>query len=134
MRGTHQIGLGASYIHMLTNFSAGTQARGSMTFNGSVSGLPAADFLLGSASSWSQGTLNTWYLRQNYISLYLQDTWKVNTRLTLNYGVRVGAVHCTAQQERGVFTFRSSAVRSELTQQRVCKRPGGANLPWRSSI
>src|SRR5439155_12107519 len=51
-------------------------------------GLPLADFMLGNASSWAQGTLNTYYLRQHYVGVYAYDTWKMNSRLTVNYGVR----------------------------------------------
>ena len=58
------------------------------TFNGSVTQLGLADFLLGAASSWNQGTFNTWYLRGNYVGVYGQDTWKMTSRLTASYGLR----------------------------------------------
>ena len=86
--GTHQVGLGGSYIHTLINFLSGLNPPGNMSFNGSVSGLPMADFLLGTASGWNQGNFNTFYLRQNAFALYAQDSWKVMPRLTVNYGLR----------------------------------------------
>src|SRR6202030_1588981 len=45
-------------------------------------------FLVGKAATFTQGTLYGFYTRQYYMSLYAQDSWKVNPRLTLNYGVR----------------------------------------------
>ncbi|PYS35297.1 MAG: hypothetical protein DMG14_27330 [Acidobacteria bacterium] len=59
-----------------------------MTVNGQLSGMPLADFLLGNASSWSQGTRYGYGNRQHHIGLYIQDSWKVTSRLKLNYGVR----------------------------------------------
>jgi len=59
-----------------------------MTVNGQITGIPLADFLLGAASAWSQGSAAVYYYRQHYIGLYAQDVWKVNPKLTVNYGVR----------------------------------------------
>src|SRR5437867_9054312 len=87
-RGTHQIGFGANYIHSLMNYGSGTFTPGQMAFNGTSTGLPLADLMLGKASSWHQTQLSTQYYRQNYIGLYIQDTWKATSRLTLNGGVR----------------------------------------------
>ena len=88
VRGAHQIGFGSTYIHTMMNFLSGLNPVGNMTFDGSVSGMGLADFLLGTASAWNQGTFNTWYLRANYIGVYGQDTWKMTSRLTANYGLR----------------------------------------------
>src|SRR5207247_1738268 len=88
VRGTHQVGFGMNYMHTLANWLGNNASRGSATFDGSVTGLSRADFLLGTTSSWNQGTPATWYQRQHYIGLYAQDTWKMNQRLTLSYGLR----------------------------------------------
>ncbi|HJT86208.1 MAG TPA: hypothetical protein VJ732_00085, partial [Bryobacteraceae bacterium] len=88
VKGAHQIGFGFSYLHTLMNLVSGINATGLMTFNGSVSGIPLADFLLGDASNWAQGNANGFYDRQNYIGVYVQDAWKISSRLTLNYGLR----------------------------------------------
>ena len=88
-RGSHQLGIGATYNHVLLNYSSGTNAGGTMTFNGTGTGLGMGDFMLGLATTWAQGNVqNVLYDRQNYIGLYAQDSWKVTSRLTLNYGIR----------------------------------------------
>ena len=53
-----------------------------------MTGLGLADLLTGNATTFGQGTIYGFYERQYYTSLYAQDSWKANRRLTLNYGVR----------------------------------------------
>ena len=89
VRGSHQIGFGGTYNHVLLNYASGTNAGGTMAFNGQTTGLGMSDFMLGYAATWTQGNVqNVLYDRQNYIGLYIQDSWKANRRLTINYGVR----------------------------------------------
>ena len=93
VKGSHQIGFGGSFYHQQLNYwsGGGVNASGLATFDGGVTGNALADFMLGrtsTANGWSQGTLYGFYSRQSYQALYIQDSWKVNPRLTLNYGVR----------------------------------------------
>jgi len=93
VKGSHQIGLGGSIYHQQLNYwsAGGVNATGAAVFDGSVSNNALADFMLGRtspANGWSQGTTYGFYSRQFYSALYIQDSWKVNQRLTVNYGVR----------------------------------------------
>jgi hypothetical protein len=90
VKGAHQIGFGGSIYHQQLNYwsAGGVNASGLANFDGSVTGLAVADFMIGRFSSWSQGTLYGFYSRQFYQSLYIQDSWKITPRLTANYGVR----------------------------------------------
>jgi hypothetical protein len=88
LKGNHQIGFGANYLHTMQNFVTGRNAEGAATINGQTTGMPLADFLLGSVQAWSQGNLNIYHYRQNYIGLYAQDSWKITPHLNLNYGMR----------------------------------------------
>jgi hypothetical protein len=54
----------------------------------STSGSALADFYLGLDSQFYQDNGRKFYLRENRPSLYVQDDWKVNRKLTLNLGVR----------------------------------------------
>jgi hypothetical protein len=88
VKGSHEFGFGGSIFQQRLNYWSGTNAVGVATFDGSVTGLPLADFVLGRAVTFSQGTNYGFYTRQYYMSLYAQDSWKISRRLTLNYGVR----------------------------------------------
>ena len=88
IKGNHQIGFGGSVYQQRLNYYSGINATGTGTFTAQNTGLILGDFMLGLPSTFSQGTIYGFYTRQFYDSLYLQDTWKVTPRLTLNYGVR----------------------------------------------
>jgi hypothetical protein len=88
VKGSHQFVFGGNIYKRIMNYWSGVNAVGSSSFNGTVTGLALGDFLLGNAVSFSQGTNYGMYLYQYYASLYAQDSWKLNRRLTLNYGLR----------------------------------------------
>jgi hypothetical protein len=88
VRGAHQIGLGASHVHNMMNYTSSTSAPGSIAFTATNTGLPLGDFMLGRANTFSQSRISGELFRQNFFSLYVQDTWKATSHLTLNYGIR----------------------------------------------
>ena len=89
VKGSHQFGFGANYMHTGLNYKSGINATGLMTFNGTITGLGLADFLLGKPITWAQGNVQSYlYNRQEYMAAYIQDSWRATQRLTINYGVR----------------------------------------------
>jgi hypothetical protein len=64
------------------------QSPGTFTFSNSRIGLPMAAFLMGQPASFSQAAPNVDYMRDWYMAAYIADTWKLNPRWTVNYGVR----------------------------------------------
>ena len=86
--GAHQIGLGASWIHQMYNGSSGVTRTPNPVFDGHFTSMGLADFLLGKPSSFVQGNASLSNTRQNSISMYVQDTWKATSRLTVSPGVR----------------------------------------------
>src|SRR5262245_9983784 len=86
--GAHQIGVGASLVHQNFNGSSGVARVPNPVFNGHFTGMGLADFLLGKASRFVQGNATLSNTRQNSIALYVQDTWKASSRLTISPGLR----------------------------------------------
>ena len=92
--GTHTVKVGAQYHYNQLEENLSNVANGDFFFgtaiNGGVSetGSDFVDFLLGAPSSFIQGQSYPSYGRNFYFGLYGQDSWRINSNLTFNYGVR----------------------------------------------
>ena len=100
LAGSHNLKVGGDFRKIgatSLNYGAST---GSFTFSGGFSGNALADLLLGYPQASSGGVpLNAQldgYV--NYFSGYAQDDWRVNSQLTINYGVRLE--HETGMREK----------------------------------
>ena len=88
-RGAHHLKFGGYLFRLEFNPVNPTNARGNFTFNGQWTGNAFADFLLGypSASQVGIGRADE-HGRSTWFHVYGQDDWKINSNLTLNYGLR----------------------------------------------
>jgi hypothetical protein len=88
IRGRHQIGLGFNLVRIQNNTISGFDENGAPTFNGQFTGLGLADFMLGYMSDFQQTNATPDDLRQWVMSIYAQDSFKVSSNFTINYGLR----------------------------------------------
>ncbi len=86
--GAHTLMLGGELMFSQVNAAADVQSNGTFSFFGSETGVDFADYLIGVPSFYKQGDARPFYMRNHYGSLFVQDSWRVRPRLTLNYGVR----------------------------------------------
>jgi Carboxypeptidase regulatory-like domain/TonB dependent receptor len=86
--GRHTLKIGGEVHFDQVNVNPIAQFNGSFLFTGSETGLDFADFLLGIPSQYNQSQLNRFYGRNKYLGIFGQDSWRVNSSLTLNYGLR----------------------------------------------
>src|SRR5437879_12530845 len=86
--GNAPIGFGGSLIHQQLNALSMVFSTAPVTFNGTITGMGLADFLLGKPNSFQQGSPGLFYYRLNHAALYLQDSWKVTPRLTVTLCLR----------------------------------------------
>ncbi|HVN06773.1 MAG TPA: carboxypeptidase regulatory-like domain-containing protein [Bryobacteraceae bacterium] len=88
-KGSHSFHFGGQYMRYSKNQDIFGDTQGNYSFNGSFTGNAMADFLLGYASSYSILDLqDREHTRNNTISFYGTDDWRITKRLTLNLGVR----------------------------------------------
>ncbi|WP_263380739.1 carboxypeptidase-like regulatory domain-containing protein [Granulicella paludicola] len=105
VRGKHQIVFGGEYVRNQLNIVGAYESNGNFTDSGIYSGngptglLPGAtkaatagdanlDFLMGSMSAYQQSKQQQNALRGNVPSLYAQDTWHADKKLTMVAGLR----------------------------------------------
>jgi hypothetical protein len=87
--GTHTIKVGMSYHFDKVDIAHPNNAsNGDFSFNGEETGYDWADMLIGAPSTYYQGAPAQLNLRDYYVGIYGQDTWRVKTNLTLNLGLR----------------------------------------------
>ncbi len=95
---THTLKAGFYYQRSRKDQAAGNSA--SLQFNANVNdsnnaGHPYANALLGNFNTYSQPNIGIFQgqYRSTNVEFYLQDNWKVNSRLTLDYGMRFSLVY-----------------------------------------
>jgi len=89
LKGTHSLKTGADYrILGLRSFSYGAST-GTFTFDGRFTGNALADMLLGYPGSGNIPISVPLDGHIRYAAAFVQDDWRVNGRLTLNYGLRL---------------------------------------------
>lgn len=88
LRGSHQMAFGVDVIRTRDGQDNHYQDNGVFNFNGQYTNDPLLDFLMGKMNSFSQSGQQLNDLQQTVFGAYAQDTFHVNPRLVLNFGLR----------------------------------------------
>lgn len=89
VKGRHLFQFGATVLREAEIIEwTNTNAAGNPSFNGTLTGTPWADFIIGKPSSFGQYT--PYYGNEHTVQMgfYADDTYKASSRLTLNLGLR----------------------------------------------
>src|SRR6266481_5410536 len=90
--GKHTLKFGGEFRYLQVNERNYANPNGGFTFDGTVTGIDFADYLLGATSTtnqpYTQAALQLLDSRTRYGGAFVQDSWKVKPNLTLNLGLR----------------------------------------------
>jgi hypothetical protein len=86
--GSHTLKFGGQFHLDQVNNHPNATFNGTFNINGTETGSPYADFLIGTPSNFTQSSGQPFYLRSRYIGLYAQDSWRARSNLTINAGIR----------------------------------------------
>jgi hypothetical protein len=87
--GTHTLQYGVNYHYDQINGRNFYAVNGQLDYSGGTeTGVDTADFLLGAVNTFTQATPQLLDSRSHYAGAYAEDSWRVRSSLTLNYGVR----------------------------------------------
>ena len=108
---------------------ANVRSPGTYAFDGLVTGLGLGDFLLGRPFTFIQSAPNTLDMAQKYLGLYGQDTWKLSSTMTFNYGVRWEPWFPQQQVNGAVYNFSPDGFRSNTRSTVFPQAPPGFTYP-----
>ena len=92
-KGAHTLRGGVQLIRYRNNYVPATSndgAAGQISFSGTYTGYSEADFFLGLPTymAYGKGFAGTVGQRNDAIGAFIQDDWRVSSKLTVNYGIR----------------------------------------------
>jgi hypothetical protein len=121
--GKHVVKFGADLMHFffLVNATVSNTVYGSYTFNGSITGVAFADFLLGEPfqSSRLVNPLVNRYSTQDVIAPFISDSIKVNSKLTLEFGLRWDTTTVPIFQDGLMYNFDPNARQVVVSQKGI---------------
>ncbi len=123
VKGNHQINFGGGGEVSKMLFDGNVYAQTNWTFPN----LP--QFLLGNFSSNSLSTPNTLNLEKWFVNAYVQDTWKVNPRLTVNVGVRWEPFLPPSSTTGYVYNFSLANLINNVKTTQFVNAPPGLTYP-----
>ncbi len=84
----HQLSFGVNFNHTQLNGLGPYQMNPRLIFNGQLTGNSVADLMLGKVDTFLQGNGQIGADRQNSPALFVQDNWRISSRLQINLGLR----------------------------------------------
>jgi hypothetical protein len=105
--GRHTAKFGLEFHYDQINTDAIAQFNGNFLFTGTETVSDFEDFLLGLPTQYNQSQLQPFYGRNHYWGLYAQDSWRVRSNLTLNYGLRWDRIEPWYEKNNGISTFEA---------------------------
>jgi hypothetical protein len=86
--GSHTLKFGGQIHFDQVNEHPNATFNGTFNIDGTETGNAFADFLVGVPSNFTQSSGQPFYLRNRYAGLFAQDSWRIKSNFTFNFGLR----------------------------------------------
>jgi hypothetical protein len=129
VRGSHQYAVGGAASLSDWKTESNVRSMGPISFNGAISGLPLADFLLGRVFEFREATPFRQNIKQPYFAVYGQDTWRASSKVTVNYGARWEPWFPQNSKDKAFYSFDMARVRSNTHSTVYPQAPAGLYYP-----
>src|SRR5436190_7163401 len=129
VHGNHQFGIGGSAAYWKMDFLTHARSGGNWIINGQATGLGLADFLVGRIASLEQGGPAALPMDMLYMGLYAQDTWRVTSRTTINWGVRWEPYFGQNVTNNAIYNFNMDNYRKNVKSKVFVNAPAGLLYP-----
>ena len=129
VRGRHQFGVGVNVSYWTSYQEINARSAGLFEFNGGVTGLSLADFLVGGLARLEHGAPGILDMEQTYLGLYASDAWRVSDRITLNAGMRWEPFFGPAVMGGAISNFVLDNFRSGIRSSVFVNAPPGLIFP-----
>jgi hypothetical protein len=103
--GDHSLKAGFEASYEQVNVTPNPIANGSFQFAGQETGSDFADFLIGTPFFFNQQDSQSYYIRHRYQGAYAQDSWRLRSNLTLNFGVRYDHMEYWSEKYNQIPTY-----------------------------
>ena len=129
VRGNHQFGVGANTQFWRGHYTSTSRANGSWIINGSATGLSLADLLVGRVTTLEHGGQNLLLVNNWYLGAYAQDSWRLSSRVTVNYGMRWEPYFGQNVENNAVTIFRMENFQKGIKSTVFHNAPAGLTYP-----
>ncbi|WP_433974365.1 carboxypeptidase regulatory-like domain-containing protein [Tunturiibacter lichenicola] len=103
--GSHTLKFGGQFHIDEVNEHPNATFNGTFNINGTETGDAYADFLIGTPSNFTQSSGQPFYLRNHYLGLYAQDSWRARSDLTINAGLRWDVIEPWSEKYHQLQTY-----------------------------
>jgi hypothetical protein len=129
VKGNHQLSVGGNIAYWKMDFLTHARSGGDWQVNGNVTGLGLSDFLLGRVSRLEHGGPAEMPMHMMYVGFYGQDTWRMNSRMTLNAGLRWEPFLGQELENGQVYNFSMDNFRRNVKSTVFVNAPAGFIYP-----
>jgi hypothetical protein len=103
--GSHTVKIGGHVQYGQVELDPNATFNGTFTFAGTETGSDFADYLLGIPSNYIQSSGGVFHLRNDYGALFAQDSWRVNSKVTFNFGLRWDVIQPWYERDNQIQTI-----------------------------